>query len=356
MQHHFSSEAAEHGLDEKSFQWQVHNGNQWLDVAHDEIIEAQYTLPTAEGIHLHTAQHGTMYLDFDKMAIVGNSFKLQRMTFPQAQQMNEYCWYFLDDNFWREYGVHGTGHKTATVNSSDIEYQFQMAPQNIYRFQVGNSSYTINFPAMIQTNVQTGMKRKVRRRSQFTPATQNAKRVSDAMVHLTQSPPLTCCTWQFRGDDDHWLDYRRQGGGRAVCSLNSQDIEQSYQLNPQGSVQFTAGHFKYTLDFSAMTQTNLLIGTKRAVRRLVTPSLWGASGRVIDKGMWEFMDDDGLWKEYSQPGVRKSVPSQDIERNYQMNPQGSMTLTAGPFVYNLDFSAMTQTNLTTRKVRQVRRL
>ncbi|XP_078077216.1 uncharacterized protein LOC144499037 [Mustelus asterias] len=355
MEHYFSSEAAESSLGVKAFQWQIHSGDQWLDVAHDEIIEAQYTLPTAEGIYLHTAQYGTIHLDFDKMEIVGNSFKLQRLEFPQAQEMSEYSWYFLDDHFWREYGVQGTGRKTSTVTSSDLEHQFQTAPQSIYRFQVGNSSYTINFPAMIQTNVQTGMTRKVRRRSRFTPESQNANSVLDA--NLTLSPPPvagTGCIWQFRGDDDYWLDYRSRGEG-GICSLNGQDIEQSYQLNPQGSLQFAAGRFQYKLDFSAMTQTNLSIGTKRAVRRLVTPSLGGVSGSAV-KRVWQFMDDFGLWKEYSQPGVRKSVLSQDIERSYQMNPQGSMTFTTGPFVYSLDFSAMTQTNLTTKKVRQVRRL
>ncbi|XP_041072218.1 uncharacterized protein si:ch211-244b2.3 isoform X1 [Carcharodon carcharias] len=356
MEYYFRSGAAESRLDEKPFQWQIHDGNQWLDVAHDEIIEAQYTLPTAEGIHLHTARHRTICLNFDKMEIVGSSFKLQRLTFPQAQPKNDYIWYFLDDCSWREYGVQGTSGRTAGIKSSDIEYQFQAAPQNVYKFQVGNSSYTINFQAMIQTNVRTGMTRKVRRRSRFTPASQNENSISDTVAHLNLPTPPACCTWQFQADDDQWLEYRRWGEGGAVCSVNSQDIEQSYQLNPQGSLQFTAGRFKYTLDFSAMRQTNLSIGTKRAVKRLVTPSLWRASGSATSKGLWQFMDDDGLWKEYSQPGVRKSIPSQDIERTYQMNPQGSMKLTTGLFMYSLDFSAMTQTNLTTWKVRQVRRL
>ncbi|XP_067906233.1 uncharacterized protein si:ch211-244b2.3 isoform X2 [Heterodontus francisci] len=351
MESSFRSGALETGLNEKLFQWQIHDGNQWLDVAHDDIIEAQYTLPTAEGIYLHSAEHGTIYLDFDKMEIAGSSFKLQRLTFSEARQMDRYSWYFLDQCSWREYGAQGTGHKAALIKSSDIEHHFQTTPQDIFKFQVGNSSYTINFQAMIQTNVQTGMKRKVRRRSQFTSVSQNVNSISDTIL-----TPLGSCTWQFKGEDNCWLDYRRQGEVRTICSVNSQDIEQRYQQNPQGSLQFTAGHFTYTLDFSAMTQTNLLIGTKRAVRRLVTTSLWGASGSTGDNRSWQFMDDDGLWKEYSQPGVRRSVTSQDIERTYQLNPQGSMKLTIGPFQYSLDFSAMTQTNLITRKVRQVCRL
>ncbi|GCC37431.1 hypothetical protein chiPu_0015935, partial [Chiloscyllium punctatum] len=239
-------------LNGKLFQWQIQDGSQWLDVAHDDIIEAQYTLPMVEGIRLHTARHGTIYLDFDKMEIVGSNLKLKRLTFPPTQEMDEYSWYFLDDHSWREYGV--------------------------------------------------------------------------------------------------------QGEGGTVCSINSQDIEQSYQQNPQGSLQFTAGHFQYRLDLSAMTQINLVTHTRRAVRRLQTPSLQGAHGSTGGNGLWQFLDEEGLWQEYSQPGILKSVSSQDIETIYQMNPQGSMRFSAGWFSYSLDFSAMTQTNLTTRKVRQVRRL
>ncbi|XP_067855364.1 uncharacterized protein si:ch211-244b2.3 [Heptranchias perlo] len=452
------SRALETGLNGKAYQWQVHTGNKWLDVAHDDIIEAQYSLPGAAGINLHTAEHGSIYLDFDEMEIVGSSFKLQRLTSPQSQRMEHYSWYFLGDHSWREYGSQDTGNKSASIKSSDIECQFQVAPQVSFQFQVGRSHYAIDFRAMIQTNVQTGKKRKVRRRSQFTSASQNVNSVPDAMGQMTITAPLASCTWQFKGDDDRWLDYRRQdelgticsvssqdieqsyqqnprgsqqftaglftytldfsamtqknlliGTQRAVrrlvnpslsgasgaqdamgqmtitaplasctwqfkgdddrwldyrrqdelgtiCSVSSQDIEQSYQQNPRGSQQFTAGLFTYTLDFSAMTQKNLLIGTQRAVRRLVNPSLSGASGTTGNQTSWQFMDDDGLWKEYSQAGVRKSVSSQDIERTYQLCPWGTMQLTTGLFQYRLDFSAMTQTNLSSWKVRQIRRL
>ncbi|XP_048463423.1 protein mono-ADP-ribosyltransferase PARP12-like [Rhincodon typus] len=264
-------------LNGKPFQWQIQDGSQWLDVAHDDIIEAQYTLPTVEGIYLHTAGYRTIYLDFDKMETIGSNFKLQRLTFPQSQRIDEYSWYFLDDHFWREYGVQGTGLKTTLITSSDIEYEFQTAPQNVFNFRIGNFNYTINFQAMIQTNVQTGMRRKVRRRPRFTSMNQNPNSISGAMGNPALSNTLPSCTWQFKGDHGRWLDYRRLGEGGIACSINSQDIEQSYQQNPQGSLQFTAGRFQYRLDLSAMTQTNLLIGTRRAVRRLETPSLGGAN-------------------------------------------------------------------------------
>ncbi|XP_060695173.1 protein mono-ADP-ribosyltransferase PARP12 [Hemiscyllium ocellatum] len=351
-----SSGAAASSLNGKLFQWQIQDGSQWLDVAHDDIIEAQYTLPMVEGIRLHTTRYGTIYLDFDKMEIVGSNLKLKRLTFPPAQGMDEYSWYFLDDHSWREYGVQGTGRKTTLITSPDIEFQFRTAPQNVFNFNIGSSKYTIDFQAMDQTNVQSGMKRKVRRRSRFNSENQNPNSISGAVGHQPVSNSVTSCTWQFRGDHGCWMDYRRPGEGGAVCSINSQDIEQSYQQNPQGSLQFTAGHFQYRLDLSAMIQINLVTLTKRAVRRLQTPSLQGASGNTGGNRLWQFMDEEGLWQEYSQPGILKSVTSQDIERIYQKNPQGSMKFSAGWNIYSLDFSAMTQTNLTTRKVRPVRRL
>uniref|UniRef100_A0A672Q6G3 Poly [ADP-ribose] polymerase 11-like n=1 Tax=Sinocyclocheilus grahami TaxID=75366 RepID=A0A672Q6G3_SINGR len=133
--------------------------------------------------------------------------------------------------------------------------------------------------------------------------------------------------WEFMGDEGIWTEFQKPG-----CSLDSVEIERLYQLNPQCQVSFTARRFSYSLYFSGMYQVNNKYGTKRAVRRIaITPFAFC----VI---------------------TMHFVSVQDIEAQYQQDSTGTMRFRAGRFSYELDFSDMTQTNLSTNTKRSVRRL
>lgn len=71
---------------------------------------------------------------------------------------------------------------------------------------------------------------------------------------------------------------------------------------------------------------------------------------------WQFQDVDGSWKDFAKRSGTCSVSSQDIEAQYQQNPNGTMNFTTRKFSYHLDFSALTQRNLSTQTTRSVRRL
>uniref|UniRef100_A0A3B1J1U6 WWE domain-containing protein n=2 Tax=Astyanax mexicanus TaxID=7994 RepID=A0A3B1J1U6_ASTMX len=175
--------------------------------------------------------------------------------------------------------------------------------------------------------------------------------------------------WYYK-DDTCWCEYGSQGASHGTSTTNSQDLEKRYNSNPRSSFQFTIGSNTYTLDFTAMTQTNMYTHMVRKVRRrpkfnsivsvnnssqmnfaqlsLSTLSMSPPTGVI-----WEFMGDEGVWTEYQKPGC--SLNSADIERQYQLNPQRQLNFTVGRYSYTLSFSEMYQTNDRFGTMRHIRR-
>lgn len=44
--------------DGRCYQWQLYDGNVWLDVAHDHVIEAQYCLPHTRILNIYNTPYG----------------------------------------------------------------------------------------------------------------------------------------------------------------------------------------------------------------------------------------------------------------------------------------------------------
>uniref|UniRef100_H3BD26 Si:ch211-244b2.3 n=1 Tax=Latimeria chalumnae TaxID=7897 RepID=H3BD26_LATCH len=345
----------------KFYQWQIQDGNRWRNINHDSIIEAHYVTPGAKGITLRKSTYGHIFLDFDKMEVQGRSLKLRRQVSLPLGQTEVYLWYFFDNRRWYEYGNKGSTNTQASMTSQDIENQYQYNAQGFCQFTVGRASYTIKFQVMTQTNTATGMQRRIRRRPKCSfvgkadeVSLPNSALYSGQAVNPFPSSSTGSGTWQFLAEEGRWTDYKHGHG--ITCSVSSVDIEQNYQQNPQGSMQFTAGGFSYTLDFSRMVQVNSSTRTERSVRRL--PAANQGAFKLLGSWSWTFQGDEGVWTEYTRNnvyGIVCSVSSDDIEQNYQQNPQGSMQFTAGRFSYTLDFSNMVQTNNRTKTRRTVKR-
>ncbi|XP_073336639.1 protein mono-ADP-ribosyltransferase PARP11-like [Pagrus major] len=103
-----------------------------------------------------------------------------------------------------------------------------------------------------------------------------------------------------------------------------------------------------------MHQVNDSIGTRRAVRR--TADCESQQNSSSGTPRWQFQDIGGIWKDYAKRNHRCSMSSQDIELQYQLNPSGTTKFSTKSFNYELNFSAMTQRNLSTATTRSVRRL
>lgn len=177
--------------------------------------------------------------------------------------------------------------------------------------------------------------------------------------------------WYYK-DNHRWCEYGSQGFGGRASSIGSDFIEQQFNSNSSGSVQFTAGSMTYNVDFTAMTQTNLSTNMSRKVRRrpkfnaIATSNSSNQNSSQIlasplanptnysSQYIWEFMGDEGIWTEYQKPGC--SLDSAEIERLYQLNPQCQVSFTARRFSYSLYFGGMYQVNNKYGTKRAVRRI
>lgn len=329
----------------KHYDWQLLIGQQWLSINNDHVIEAHYCQPGAKGITLN-AGHGKMFINFDMLHTPTAGMKVQRSVFLPPGETEDIGWYFRDDQLWQEYGTQSSNNLASSVRSRDVERHFTLDPQGSFNFTVGATTYTLNFSTMTQTNLTSGLSRGVRRRPKF----------SFSSVSLNSTTPILYTTtstdkgfkWEFMGDEGQWTEYQAH-----VCSYDSTGIELQYQLKPQGHLNFNTRRFSYTLDFSAMCQINNNTGTARAVRRTAKNGSQQHSS-LASEPRWQFQDNGGIWKDYTTGQSGQS--SQDIELQYQQNCTGTMRFTTPSFQYELDFAAMTQRNLSTNKIRPVRRL
>lgn len=339
------------------YEWQLFNGNQWVYINNDFIIETHYCQPGASGIRINL-NTGAVYIDFDEMTAdkPDDNLAIRRNTLLSQNQKQEVGWYYKDNHRWCEYGSQGWGGRTSSIGSDFIEQHFNSNPSGSVQFTAGNMTYSVDFNAMTQTNLSTHLTRKVRRRPKFNKivAINNSFQNSSPTLASPSTNPSNSSShfiWEFMGDEGIWTEYQKP-----ACSLDSAEIERLYQLNPQCQVSFTARRFSYTLYFGGMYQVNDRLGTRRTVRRIASGSQ--QTNNALSQARWQFKDMDGKWKDYVRGGSRGkcSVSSQDIEAQYQQDPTSIMSFSAGRFNYELDFSAMTQTNLRTNTRRAVQRL
>ncbi|XP_029901553.1 uncharacterized protein LOC115355056 [Myripristis murdjan] len=258
-----------------------------------------------------------------------------------------YKWEFMgEEGMWSEYQAH-----ICAYDSAAIERQYQQNPQGQLHFRINRFSYTLNFSTMQQVNNSIGTPRAVRRTA-VDGSQQNSSLLSASVLPTASSSqlPATSYKWEFMGEEGMWSEYQAH-----ICAYDSAAIERQYQQNPQGQLHFRINRFSYTLNFSTMQQVNNSIGTPRAVRRTAVDGSQQNSS-VGAQPQWQFLDVSGIWNNYFKGHDGCSISSQDIEIQYQQNPLGTMTFTTVNFNYELDFSAMTQRNLSTNTTRSVRRI
>ncbi|XP_037316189.2 uncharacterized protein si:ch211-244b2.3 isoform X2 [Pungitius pungitius] len=319
----------------KHYEWQLSDGHQWRPIDHDHVIETHYCQPGAKGITINLI-HTQVFIDFDELQTQTPGVRVQRLSLLPRGHAEDVGWYFRDDQLWREYGSRQTPGTPSSVSSGEVERRFALNPRGTFSFTVGSASYSLDFSAMAQTNCITGLRRNVRRRPKFTSNAGSSNSTSASSPQLTEGGH----TWEFMADEGKWAEYDAN-----ECALDSAAIERRYQLNPQGRLHFNTERHSYTLSFAGMHQVNDSLGTARAVRRTADGS--GTPPR------WQFQDVGGIWRDYSKG---RSISSQDLELQYQQNPSGTVNFATRNFRYELNFSAMSQKNLSTSTTRSVRRL
>ncbi|XP_042367365.1 uncharacterized protein si:ch211-244b2.4 [Plectropomus leopardus] len=167
-----------------------------------------------------------------------------------------------------------------------------------------------------------------------------------------------------------WIKYGDKDSKGNPSPVKSADIEAKFQSNPASSYTFTIGADTFEIRFRGMQQVTSKRKRKVTRRPLYRQQTAGAAVSDVasdlqnlsvgTKPQWQFQGDSGAWHVFKQrqSGTQTecSVTSDDIERKYKQNPNDSMTFKVKGHSYKLDFGAMIQTNLKTKRTRKIRRV
>ncbi|XP_034434122.1 uncharacterized protein LOC117757265 isoform X1 [Hippoglossus hippoglossus] len=244
--------------DSRLYQWQMNEGSGWMDFSNDHVIEAQYCLPHTKSITLYNTKYGAVNIDFKSMTVSGKNLRVRRLDDGNT----EWVWFCTLYSKWIKYGDKDPDGKPTPANSTDIEQKFQSNPTSSFTFSIGAKTFEIKFGEMRQ--VSSDRKRKVTRRPLYR------QRQAGAGVPQGQSVSqnITVGTkpqWQFEGDNRVWHNFKNTRG----TNETSDDIEQTFQDDPNQTMNVKANGNTYNLDFGAMTQTNLKTKFTRNIRRVL---------------------------------------------------------------------------------------
>ncbi|XP_070785031.1 protein mono-ADP-ribosyltransferase PARP12 [Enoplosus armatus] len=162
-----------------------------------------------------------------------------------------------------------------------------------------------------------------------------------------------------------WIKYGDKDSKGNQSPVKNADIERKFQSNPTGSFTFSIGGDSLEIKFRDMQQ----VGNKKkrkVTRRPLYRQQSGASQAqsvfqnlsMGSKPQWEFEGKTGwhVFKHRKGTSSECSINSEDIEKKYKQNPRDTMMFKVGRDPYKLDLGAMTQTNLTTKRTCNVRRV
>ncbi|XP_068573487.1 protein mono-ADP-ribosyltransferase PARP12 isoform X2 [Cebidichthys violaceus] len=185
--------------DGRCYQWQLNDGNSWLDVCNDHILEAQYSLPHTKSIKIYNTLYGAVSIDFNRMRVFRKSLRVRRLDDGNTV----WIWYCTLNRTWIKYGDKDSKGNPSPVKSSDIENKFQSNPASSYTFTIGAETLEIKFREM------TKRKRKVTRRPLYRqqPAAAGVSQIASGVQNLTL---VARPQWQFEGDSGAWHEFKHR--------------------------------------------------------------------------------------------------------------------------------------------------
>ena len=148
-----------------------------------------------------------------------------------------------------------------------------------------------------------------------------------------QSPPApTATTWQWQNDSGT--------GFTPYTSDVSSKLSRAFVDSPSESVAVNIGSYQYSIDFSTMTQTNIVSGRARSIRP--APS----EGGTVSV-QWFYTNDEGDFVAYA------AELSDEMEQMFQSKV--GRPIIVSDRVYTLNFTDMTQCNVLTLHTRKIER-
>uniref|UniRef100_A0AAV2IY97 Uncharacterized protein n=1 Tax=Knipowitschia caucasica TaxID=637954 RepID=A0AAV2IY97_KNICA len=149
--------------------WEMNKDGVWSPLEENERIEQSFCEPG----NIYSTTYPPVY--FDTMKCGGNDVR-RLSTINSVQEPNfihttDWLWYWEDNSGkWLQYGANTSEHQITSVTSRHLEEMYLKNGTAVIQFKAGNQSYELSFQDMIQTNIQYGTKRVVRRRPKFVSA------------------------------------------------------------------------------------------------------------------------------------------------------------------------------------------
>ncbi|XP_068163110.1 protein mono-ADP-ribosyltransferase PARP12-like isoform X2 [Antennarius striatus] len=165
-----------------------------------------------------------------------------------------------------------------------------------------------------------------------------------------------------------WNKYGTKVSYGTCSSVTSNDIEKKFKTDPKGSITFSITGETLEIRFEEMQQVGKKRRRKVNRRPLYRHKQAGAGVSQAAAALhnlslgsgpkWQFEKKRGGWHDFKQSCSQTdcSITSDDIEQQYQKNPNKGMFFNVKGELYKLDFKEMKQTNLNTKKSRKIRRI
>ena len=211
----------------------------------------------------------------------------------------------------------------------------------------GRHRYTFDLAAGQQVNEATKKTRGIERHPPLPAAY-----ATTPCPPLTLPPSWTLGKWQF---DEY--------GFRDMPSTLAQRLDAALAAGA-AKIQGTHDGNRYEFDLQRMSQVNVEVGTRRAIKRepplalvlvatstSVAPSMLSATppaAAATPTGAWQYLEGNGAWTDMP-------VALSDALQAASALGQPTATLSRGGFTYLFDLSAMLQTNQQTHRSRWIRR-
>ncbi|XP_068215070.1 uncharacterized protein [Palaemon carinicauda] len=171
--------------------------------------------------------------------------------------------------------------------------------------------------------------------------------------------------WQVSEENESWFNLQpfqfmcleRSFCNPAIDSVSLPPLEEDKLESAMKFLLLVMGGDTWTANFQGMVLLNSDETKMLYLRRLCTEMI---PGITVNPSIyhWFLCDDDGVWTEYGENednGDDEYINSEVLECQYMINPNEYAQFTLSDGEYRLDFNTMTQTNLNTQEVYDVRR-
>ena len=223
-------------------------------------------------------------------------------------------WAWLDD-------THSYKPYDCQTNKS-LSQHYHLSPDVPCAIVINGTKYEVDFQRMVQVNSITKFERNIKFCTSGSPLDS-----SYAMTNASES-----VQWYYKDDLQQWSPYQAQ---------DSSQLERWYQAGDSPVGHIRIGKHVYSFDFTAMHQMNVVTKNTRAIKRSSLES------KERKEAQWSFQNDELVFQPYS------AEDSHQLEFWYQTETSGELKI--GKFSYSFDFTAMTQYNTRTGKIRKIKR-